>query len=231
MTYYQYDASDQGQDDPAWPVRFSSTYLRHDGPSWVVQYLEYDGTPGQGTVTYSPQDDGGAAARIEAVMALHRDRLCGAASLVLGAACGGEDVVQEACLRALERADLLRSDVDPLAFVRGFVRLVAQEELRRRLARSAMILSRAVERDPTCEPHQPSTLDGLLRSEAHRYVRLAVQRLPDAQRDAVGALLDGVPAVEAASERDVSADAMRLNQARGRKALVRILRGYLDEER
>lgn len=229
MTYYQYDASDQGQDDPAWPVRFSSTYLRHDGPSWVVQYLEYDGTPGQGTVTYSPQDDGGAAARIEAVMALHRDRLCGAASLVLGAACGGEDVVQEACLRALGRSDLLRPDVDPLDFVRGFVWRVAQEELRRRAARSTLTLSAAIELDPTCEPNQPSTLDGLLHCEMRGYVRSAVQQLPDAQRHALGVLLDGDPVVEAASERDVSAEAVRMNQVRGRKALVRILRPHFDE--
>lgn len=128
-----------------------------------------------------------------------------------------EDLVQRACVRALERAHQLQPDTSPLSWMFSIVQSVWINEVRARNVRSRSGMDwddaflEAVP-DPNARTPEESAMDGQIIS--------AVQRLPEAQRAVM--LLVGVEGLsysEAAKVLDVPIGTVMSRLSRARQAI------------
>jgi RNA polymerase sigma-70 factor (ECF subfamily) len=125
-----------------------------------------------------------------------------------------EDLVQRACVRALERRHQLRPDTSTLSWLYTIVHSVWMNEVRSRRIRSRSSMEWSEELAETV----PDTAGGTPEMDAlHRQIMAAVEALPDAQR-AVMLLVavEGLSYREAAEILDVPIGTVMSRLARAR---------------
>jgi RNA polymerase sigma-70 factor (ECF subfamily) len=127
-----------------------------------------------------------------------------------------DDVVQIAVERALTRLDQWRSDARLDSWMFKIVRNAWIDELRSRGRRDKVFLA--------AEAGENVGTDSMARETDLLAVQLAMARLPQEQREAVGlVLVEGLPYREAADVLDVPIGTLTSRLARGREALQAML--------
>lgn len=132
-----------------------------------------------------------------------------------------DELVQRACIRALERVHQLRSDTAPVSWVFSIVHSIWLNELRRRNRRDRLLLecSDAL-LETVADPRAASET-----AVAVRQIVDAVERLPEPQRIALLLVsVDGLSYREAAYTLDIPIGTVMSRISRARKA-VRIALG------
>src|SRR5258706_14165601 len=139
-----------------------------------------------------------------------------------------EDLVQRACLRALERAHQLQPDTTPLSWMFSIVHSTWINELRARSVRNRLgmdwddDLLETVADPSACTPEQ-NVLNGQILS--------AVQRLPEAQRVVMLLVaIEGLSYKEAAEVLDLPIGTIMSRLARARQA-IGVIFGVQDDSK
>jgi RNA polymerase sigma-70 factor (ECF subfamily) len=128
-----------------------------------------------------------------------------------------EDLVQRACLRALERSHQLQPDTAPLSWMFSIVHSTWRNELRARGVRGQLSWKwddswlEAVADGGVRRPETPAM---------HVHLVKAVERLPEAQRAAMLLVaIEGLSYKEAAEVLDVPIDTIMSHLARARRSI------------
>ncbi|MFH5252805.1 RNA polymerase sigma factor [Burkholderia semiarida] len=127
-----------------------------------------------------------------------------------------DELVQRACLRALERAHQLRAGTSPVSWVFSIIHSIWLNELRRRNHRDRLLLEwshAAAETvaDPRAAPETRVAVGQIL---------AAVERLPASQRSALLLVsIDGLSYRQAAAALDVPVGTIMSRISRARKAI------------
>ncbi|KWU24043.1 MULTISPECIES: RNA polymerase sigma factor [Burkholderia] len=127
-----------------------------------------------------------------------------------------DELVQRACIRALERVHQLRSDTAPVSWVFSIVHSIWLNELRRRNRRDRLLLecSDAL-LETVADPRAASET-----AVAVRQIVDAVERLPEPQRIALLLVsVDGLSYREAAYTLDIPIGTVMSRISRARKAI------------
>ena len=135
-----------------------------------------------------------------------------------------EDLVQRACVRALERRHQLQPGTSTLSWLFSIVHSIWLNEVRAQQTRRRGSIQWSEElADTVADPTGPSPETYTL----HRQIISAVERLPDAQR-AVMLLVavEGLSYREAAQALDVPVGTVMSRLARARLAIGEVARGY-----
>nr|WP_309291632.1 RNA polymerase sigma factor [Burkholderia sp.] len=127
-----------------------------------------------------------------------------------------EELVQRACLRALERAHQLRSGTSPVSWVFSIIHSIWLNELRRRNHRDRLLLAWSDALLETVADPRSTSETGL----AVRQIVDALERLPDSQRTALLLVgIDGLSYQEAAATLDIPVGTVMSRLSRARKAI------------
>ncbi|UXU85678.1 RNA polymerase sigma factor [Burkholderia sp. S-53] len=127
-----------------------------------------------------------------------------------------EELVQRACVRALERAHQLRSDTSPLSWVFSIIHSIWLNELRQRNHRDRLLLDWNDALMETVADPRATSETGL----AVRQIIDAVARLPEPQRIALLLVsIDGFSYQEAADTLDIPVGTIMSRISRARKAI------------
>jgi RNA polymerase sigma-70 factor (ECF subfamily) len=128
-----------------------------------------------------------------------------------------EDLVQRACLRALERAHQLQPDTSPLSWVFSIVHSTWINELRARSVRSRSGMEWNDEfLETVADPDARDPESDMMRSQ----VLKAVEQLPEAQRDVMLLVaVEGFSYKEAADVLDVPIGTVMSRLSRARQAI------------
>lgn len=127
-----------------------------------------------------------------------------------------EELVQRACIRALERAHQLRSDTSPSSWVFSIIHSIWLNELRRRNRRDRLLLDWSDALIETVADPRSASETGL----AVRQIVDAVERLPEPQRIALLLVsIDGLSYQEVASTLDIPVGTVMSRISRARKAI------------
>jgi RNA polymerase sigma-70 factor (ECF subfamily) len=138
-----------------------------------------------------------------------------------------EDLVQRACVRALERAHQLREDTSPLSWVFSIMHSIWINELRARKVRNR----NGVEWDDqlletVADPDASNPETEVL----HRQVLRAIERLPEAQRAVILLVaIEGFSYKEAADVLEVPIGTVMSRLSRARQALATLFDGQPAE--
>ncbi|AXF25751.1 RNA polymerase subunit sigma-70 [Burkholderia pyrrocinia] len=127
-----------------------------------------------------------------------------------------EELVQRACIRALERAHQLRSDTSPVSWVFSIIHSIWLNELRQRNHRERLLLEWSDALLETVADPRSTSETGL----AVRQIVDAVERLPESQRIALLLVsIDGFSYQEAAATLDIPVGTIMSRISRARKAI------------
>ncbi len=127
-----------------------------------------------------------------------------------------EELVQRACIRALERAHQLRSDTSPSSWVFSIIHSIWLNELRRHNRRDRLLLDWSDALIETVADPRSASETGL----AVRQIVDAVERLPEPQRIALLLVsIDGLSYQEVASTLDIPVGTVMSRISRARKAI------------
>lgn len=127
-----------------------------------------------------------------------------------------EELVQRACVRALERAHQLRADTSPLSWVFSIIHSIWLNELRQRNHRDRLLLDWNDALMETIADPRSTSETGL----AVRQIIDAVARLPEPQRIALLLVsIDGFSYQEAADALDIPVGTIMSRISRARKAI------------
>jgi RNA polymerase sigma-70 factor (ECF subfamily) len=135
-----------------------------------------------------------------------------------------EDLVQRACVRALERAHQLQQDTSPLSWVFSIMHSIWINELRARKVRSR----NGVEWDDQLLETVPDPSGANPETEVlHRQVLRAIERLPEAQRAVILLVaIEGLSYKEAADVLAVPIGTVMSRLSRARQALGALFEGH-----
>jgi RNA polymerase sigma-70 factor (ECF subfamily) len=134
-----------------------------------------------------------------------------------------EDLVQRACVRALEREHQLQQDTSPLSWVFSIMHSIWINELRARKVRNR----NAVEWDDQLLETVPDPSGSNPETEVlHREVLRAIERLPEAQRAVILLVaIEGLSYKEAADVLAVPIGTVMSRLSRARQALAALFEG------
>ncbi|UEP32633.1 MULTISPECIES: RNA polymerase sigma factor [unclassified Burkholderia] len=143
-------------------------------------------------------------------------RLWSFAMRISGNRYDAEELVQRACMRALERAHQLRSDTSPLSWMFSIIQSIWLNDLRQRNHRNGLVLELSDALLETVSDPGSAPETGL----AIRQIIDAVERLPESQRTALLLVsVDGLSYQQAADTLDIPIGTIMSRISRARKAI------------
>ncbi|MDE3079766.1 MAG: RNA polymerase sigma factor [Paracoccaceae bacterium] len=154
----------------------------------------------------------------------HAPRLMRVAGRMLGDLAEAEDVTQETMLRLWRIAPEWRAGE---AKVTTWLQRVAMNLCTDRLRRRRTVHIDAI---PEPEDGQASAMDGMIEADRSRALQMALDQLPERQRQAVVLRhLEGLSNPEIAEVMDIGVEAVESLTARGKRALAAALAGRRKE--
>ncbi|KAG8152336.1 RNA polymerase sigma factor [Burkholderia catarinensis] len=149
-------------------------------------------------------------------------RLWSFAMRISGNRYDAEELVQRACIRALERAHQLRSDTSPVSWMFSIIQSIWLNELRQRNHRNRLVLELSDALLETVSDPRSTPETGL----AIRQIIDAVERLPESQRTVLLLVsVDGLSYRQAADTLDIPVGTIMSRISRARKALRMVFDG------